>query len=62
MCDFPSWIERQGQILYLTGKGDLPEGEKLEDLGHAMLHRVFGGEPGDKDREGFPCPPNEPTA
>ena len=57
MCDFPSWIEREGQVLFLTGKGDLPEGEKLEDLGHVMLHRVYGTEPGDKDGEGFPCPP-----
>ena len=61
MCDFPSWIETDDAVLFLTD-ADLNnpalEGRSKDDLvGHSAIRAVYPGA-GGTDREWFPCHPD----
>ena len=58
MCEFPSWIEDEGQVYFLTDKDlKLPEVSALAEdcVGHAAIQKVYPNLEG-MQGEGFPCP------
>jgi len=65
MCNFPSWIEAQGRIWFLTDK-DLHcpvfAGKQDIDLvGHDAIVQMYGAL-GGIEGEGVPCPPEVTAA
>src|SRR3972149_1775635 len=62
MCEFPSWIEKNGEVYFLTDKdvaereSDLSRQKEPADyVGHSAIGIVFKGQ--GKNKEGFPCHP-----
>ena len=62
MCEFPSWIEKDGEVFFLTDR-DVTERESdlsrqkapADYVGHSAIRIVFNVE--GEDKEGFPCHP-----
>src|SRR3990172_11345606 len=62
MCEFPSWIEKNGEVYFLTDKdvaereSDLSRQKKPADyVGHSAIQIVFKIK--GKNKERFPCHP-----
>ena len=62
MCEFPSWIEKDGEVYFLTDKdvaereSDLSRQKEPADyVGHSAIGIVFKVQ--GEDKEGFPCHP-----
>ena len=62
MCEFPSWIEKNGEVYFLTDKdvaereSDLSRQKEPADyVGHSAIGIVFKVQ--GKNKEGFPCHP-----
>ena len=62
MCEFPSWIEKDGEVYFLTDKdvaereSDLSRQKEPADyVGHSAIEIVFKVQ--GKNKEGFPCHP-----